>query len=91
MNILPLERAIVPTVSKATPAMSLTDRFAQAWLESSAQLESIRAASNDPRTASSPEALIQLQETQQDYSLAMTVTAGLANHVVKTADTLLKS
>ena len=40
MNILPLERAIVPTVSKATPAMSLTDRFAQAWLESSAQLES---------------------------------------------------
>jgi hypothetical protein len=95
MNILPVEGAVVPAVTKSTPAMSLTDRFAEAWAnayaDSGAELAAIRAASNDPRTSSSPEDLIRLQESLQEYTKQMTITAGLVNHVVKTADTLLKS
>lgn len=90
MEILPLERAVVPAVSKATPAMSLADRFAEAYLDAGADLAAIRAASNDPRVASSPEALIQVQEASQEYTKRMTITAGLANHAVKAFDTLVK-
>lgn len=91
MEILPLQRALVPEVSKSTPAMSLKDRFAAAYLEAGSDLAAIQAASNDPRTASSPEGLIALQESLQDYTKRMTVTAGLVNHAVKGAETLLKS
>ena len=91
MEILPIKSAVVPEVSNATPAMSLKDRFANAYLEAGADLAAIQSASNDPRTASSPESLIALQESLQDYTKRMTVTAGLVNHAVKGAETLLKS
>ena len=95
MNVLPVERGLVPVVTEAEPAMSLTDRFARAWAgayaESGAELAAIRAASNDPRIASHPESLFRLQEQLQDYTKRMTVTAGLVNHTVKGIETIVKS
>jgi hypothetical protein len=79
-------------LSAVTP---LSDRFdvalARSYVAAGDEQAAIRAAANDPYTASHPEALFQLQVKLEEYTKAMTITAGLANHAVKTVETLLKS
>ncbi len=76
-------------------AVSLSDRMTQAlansYVSSGEQLAMIQAASNDPYTASNPAHLFALQTALADYTKRMTVAAGLANHMNKTFETLLKS
>jgi hypothetical protein len=76
-------------------AMSLSDRmshaFASSYVSAGEDLSTIKAASNDPTTASSPAALLELQLNLADYTKRMIVAAGLANHANKTVETLLKS
>lgn len=79
----------------AGAAVPLSDRMSQAlangYVSAGNDLASIQAASNNPATASSPAALFELQLNAADYSKRMIVTAGLANHMNKMAETLLKS
>ena len=76
-------------------AVSLSDRMthalANSYVTSGEQLSTIQAASNDPYTASNPAQLFALQTALADYTKRMTVAAGLANHMNKTFETLLKS
>ncbi|WP_313456221.1 type III secretion system inner rod subunit SctI [Stenotrophomonas sp.] len=76
-------------------AVSLSDRMthalANSYVTSGEQLSMIQAASNDPYTASNPAHLFALQTALADYTKRMTVAAGLANHMNKTFETLLKS
>ncbi len=75
--------------------MPLSDRMANAlarsYVESGHDLAMIQAASNDPSVASNPHQMFQLQTALADYTKRMTVAAGLANHMNKTVETLLKS
>lgn len=74
---------------------SLADRFAsglaEAYLQAGNDLASIQTAVNDPHTASDPDKLFKVQREHEEYVKRMTLTAALASHVGKTADTLLKS
>jgi len=76
-------------------AVPLSDRMSQAlansYVSAGNDLAAIQAASNNPATASSPAALIELQLNLADYTKRMIVAAGLANHANKTVETLLKS
>lgn len=76
-------------------AVSLSDRMTQAlansYVTAGEQQAMIHAASNDPYTASNPDDLFALQTALADYTKRMTVAAGLANHMNKTFETLLKS
>jgi len=76
-------------------AVSLSDRMthalANSYVTSGEQMAMIQAASNDPYTASNPAHLFALQTALADYTKRMTVAAGLANHMNKTFETLLKS
>ena len=75
--------------------VSLSDRMthalANSYVTAGEQQAMIHAASNDPYTASSPTELFALQTALADYTKRMTVAAGLANHMNKTFETLLKS
>ena len=76
-------------------AVTLSDRMSQAlartYVGAGEDLSAIQAASNNPATASSPAALLELQLSLADYTKRMIVAAGLANHANKTVETLLKS
>jgi hypothetical protein len=76
-------------------AMPLSDRMthalANSYVTSGEQLAAIEAAANNPYTASNPAHLFELQTALADYTKRMTVAAGLANHMNKTVETLLKS
>jgi len=76
-------------------AVTLSDRMSQAlartYVGAGEDLAAIQAASNNPATASSPAALLELQLSLADYTKRMIVAAGLANHANKTVETLLKS
>lgn len=75
--------------------MSLEQRFggalAQAYVAAGRDEAAIERASNDPRVASNPQDLFDLQLQLQDYTKRMIVAAGLVNRGVKTVETLLKS
>lgn len=76
-------------------AMPLSDRMSHAlansYVSAGNDLRALQAASNNPDTATSPAALIELQLNLADYTKRMIVAAGLANHANKTVETLLKS
>jgi len=76
-------------------AVPLSDRMSQAlantYVGAGTDLAAIQAASNNPATAGSPAALMELQLQLADYTKRMIVAAGLANHANKTVETLLKS
>jgi len=78
-----------------TAVVPLSDRFnvafARSYVAAGDEQAAIRTAANDPYTANHPEAMFQLQVRLEEYTKAMTITAGLANHAVKTVETLLKS
>ncbi len=69
----------------------MRDALASGYVSAGQDLSAIQAASNNPATASSPAALMELQLSLADYTKRMIVAAGLANHANKTVETLLKS
>jgi hypothetical protein len=75
--------------------LSLEERFSnelgKLYVQSGQESTAILEASNKPETASSPEALIDLQRAIHDHSLTSTIYSLLAKHTVDTVSTLLKS
>ncbi len=95
MHVTQIATAIDAVEGADGAPLSLSDRMSQAlarsYVTSGEELALIQAASNDPHTASNPAQLFALQTVLADYTKRMTVAAGLANHMNKTVETLLKS
>ncbi|WP_445147316.1 type III secretion system inner rod subunit SctI [Dyella sp. Tek66A03] len=90
MNISSLAIGL-PSSDGFLGSTSLADRFAHAYVDAGCELAAIKQTSNDPRVASNPESLFDLQSRLEHYTKNMIVTAGLANNAAKTVETLLKS
>ncbi|WP_421569857.1 type III secretion system inner rod subunit SctI [Stenotrophomonas sp. PD6] len=95
MQVTQIATAIDAVGGADGAAVPLSDRMSHAlansYVSSGQELKLIEAASNDPYTATSPVDMFALQTSLADYLKRMTVAAGLANHVTKTFETLLKS
>lgn len=76
-------------------AVPLSDRFNDAlahdFVHAGSERQAILAAANDPRTASSPELLFQLQLRQEAYTKQMALSSALLSHATKGVETLVKS
>ncbi|RRU21165.1 type III secretion system inner rod subunit SctI [Stenotrophomonas sp. 278] len=95
LHVTQIATAIDATEGADGAAVSLSDRMSQAlansYVTAGEQQALIHAASNDPYTATNPTEMFALQTALADYTKRMTVAAGLANHMNKTVETLLKS
>ncbi len=91
-EIAPASVAAGGTTSIAVP---LSDRFndalAHGFVHAGSERQAILRAANDPRTASSPEQLFQLQLRQEAYTKQMALSSALLSHATKGVETLVKS
>lgn len=73
----------------------LSDRFNTAlatyFVDAGQTRDSILASANDPRVASDPQQLYELQVRQEAYVKQLSLTSALVSHATKGIETLVKS